>query len=134
VSVYVRVRVASETYAVPVKHVVEVADLGEVRDVPGARPELLGVRNIRGHILPVIDLALLLGISAPSRPRRMLVAEAAGIRACFAVDEVSEVGEMGEPAEQTKSDLLAGATLVTGDLVGVIDVPKALSSLERLHR
>jgi purine-binding chemotaxis protein CheW len=130
VSVYLRLRVASETYAMPVQDVVEVADLGQLRVVPGARPELLGVRSIRGHILPVVDLALLLGIRR-STPQRLLVAEVAGQRACFAVDEVTEVAEMSAPTEETDSDLLAGAALAGGDLVGIIDVAKIFRALER---
>jgi purine-binding chemotaxis protein CheW len=118
-------------YAMPVEHVIEVADLGPLRAVPGARPELLGVRNIRGHVLPVVDLALLLGVTRTMPPRRLLVAEAAGQRACFAIDEVTEVGEMAEPAEEAESDLLTGATLAGGDLVGIIDVPGTFRSLAR---
>ena len=66
--VYVRLRVAAETYAMPVEHVLEVAEIGLVRAVPRARPEMLGVWNLRGQILPVVDLAQLLGIR--SRRRR----------------------------------------------------------------
>ena len=62
----------------------------------------------------------------------MLVAEARGHQACFAIDDVSEIGELGDPAEETDSDLLAGATLADGDLVGVIDVPRVFASLEGL--
>ena len=76
-SVHVRLRVASEAYAIPVEHVLEIADLGQVRAVPGARPELLGVRNLRGQILPVSDLARLLEIPRTVPPGRLLVAEAA---------------------------------------------------------
>ena len=66
--VYVRLRIASESYALPVEHVLEVADIGLVRAVPRARPELLGVWNRRGRILPVVDLAQLLGITQPAAP------------------------------------------------------------------
>jgi hypothetical protein len=62
----------------------------------------------------------------------VVVAEARGYQACFVIDDVSEVGELGDPAEETESDLLAGATLAGGDLVGVIDVPRAFQSLEGL--
>ena len=34
-SVYVRLRVGSEAYAIPVEHVREVADLGAVQAIPG---------------------------------------------------------------------------------------------------
>jgi purine-binding chemotaxis protein CheW len=131
VSVHVRLRVASEAYAVPVEHVLEVADLGQVWAVPRARPELLGVRNLRGQILPVVDLTLLFGIPRTVPPTRLLVAEAGGRRAGFAIDEVSGVGQLGDPAEETESDLLLGAVLGEGELIGVIDVVRVFDSLER---
>ena len=133
-SVHVRLRVASEAYAMPVEHVLEVADLGQVRAVPGARPELLGVRNLRGRILPVVDLALLLEIPRTAPPGRLLVAEAGGRRAGFAIDEVTEVGELADPAEETESDLLVGALFGEGELIGVIDVPRVFDSLEQVSR
>jgi purine-binding chemotaxis protein CheW len=130
VSVYVRLRVGSEAYAMPVEHVREVVGLGEVAVVPGSRPEMLGVRNLRGQILPVVDLALLLGIDVTAPPTRLLVAEAGGRAAGFAIDAVSEVGELQDPTEEAESDLLIGATLAGGDLIGLIDVPRVFDSLE----
>ena len=130
--VYVRLRIASETYAMPVEHVLGVADIGQISAVPRARPELLGLWNRRGRILPVVDLAQLLGVTRTGPPQRVLIAEARGHQACFVIDEVSEIGELGDPGEETDSDLLAGATLAGGDLVGVIDVPRAFASLEGL--
>jgi chemotaxis signal transduction protein len=114
----------------PVENVLEVADLGQVRAVPGARPEMLGVRNRRGQILPVVDLALLLGIARTAPPILLLVAEAKGCQAGFAIDEVSWVGDLPDPAEDTESDMLGGAVLSEGDLIGVIDVPRVFDSLE----
>ncbi len=127
--VYVRLRVASEVYAVPVNHVIEVSELGEVTPVPGSRPEVLGMRNVRGKILPVADLCALLKIRRTSPPRRLLIAEAADQQAGLAIDEVSEVGEMDEPTQETESALLRGATLVGGDLIGVIDVLRVFEVL-----
>jgi purine-binding chemotaxis protein CheW len=129
-SVHVRLRVASEAYAMPVEFVLEVAELGDIAPVPGSRPEMLGVWNLRGQILPVVDLALLLGIPRAAPPRRLLVAEAGGRRAGFAIDEVSGVGELADPAEEAESELLVGATLAEGDLIGVIDVPRVFDSLD----
>jgi purine-binding chemotaxis protein CheW len=131
VSVHVRLRVASEAYAVPVQQVLEVADLGRVWAVPRARPELLGVRNLRGQILPVIDLTLLFGLLRTGPPTRLLVTGAGGRQAGFAVDEVSGVGQLGDPAEETESGLLLGAALSEGDLVGVIDVVRVFDVLEQ---
>jgi purine-binding chemotaxis protein CheW len=129
VSVHVRLRVAAETLAMPVGHVVEVAKLGDLEPVPRSRPEILGVSNMRGQILPVVDLALLLGIQRTAPPSRLLVGEAGDLSAGFAIDEVLEVGELADPTEETTSELLAGATLADGDLIGVIDVPRVFELL-----
>jgi len=43
---------------------------------------------------------------------------------------VTWVGELPDPAEETESDLLLGATLADGGLVGVIDVPRVFDSLD----
>ncbi len=128
-SVHVRLRVAAETLAMPVGHVVEVAKLGDPEPVPRSRPEILGVSNMRGQILPVVDLALLLGIQRTAPPSRLLVAEAGDLSAGFAIDEVLEVSELADPTEETTSELLAGATLADGDLIGVIDVPRVFELL-----
>jgi len=130
VSVYVRLRVSSEAFAIPVEHVLEVAEFGEVTAVPRTRPEMLGVRNVHGQILPVVDLALLLGIPSTVPPGRLLVAEDRIRRACFAIEEVSGVGELGDPTEETVSDLLAGAIFGDGELIGVVDVPRIFSLLQ----
>jgi chemotaxis signal transduction protein len=145
-SSYVRMKVATEAYAMPVEHVLEAAGLGRVRAVPGARRELLGIRTLRGQILPVVDLARLLGVHRTSAPTRLLVAEARGFRVGFAIDEVNgigdlgdlaelgETGELGMPAEGIESGLLAGATLSDGELVGVLNVPRVFDSLDGTRR
>jgi chemotaxis signal transduction protein len=131
VTVYVRVRVGPEAYALPVEHVLEVAELGGVTPVPGAPTEVLGVSNLRGQIVPVIDLGFVFGIGRTDKPRRLLVAEASGRRAGFAIDEVNEVGDLFETFEETDSNLLVGSALVDGQLVGVVDVPRLFGVLER---
>ncbi len=130
-SFHVRIRVGSELYAMPVANVIEVAEIGDVLAVPGSRAELLGVRDLRGQILPVVDLALLLGIQQAKPPGHLLVAEAASRRAGFAIHEVSEVGELPEPGEEAESDLLRGAALVDNDLIGVVDVARVFDAFER---
>jgi len=130
VSVHVRLRVGSEVYAMPVEHVLEVAELGEVAQLPGAPPAVLGVRNLRGQILPVVDLAALLGIAGGGEPRRLVIAESGGRLAGFAIDEVSDVGALPDALEETESELLVGAALVDDQLVGIVDVPRLFEALE----
>jgi purine-binding chemotaxis protein CheW len=128
-SAYVRFRVAQEAYAISVLNVLEVAGLGEVTPVPGAPREILGVRNLRGKILPVIDLAALLGTRRSEPPGRLLVTESDGRRAGLAIDEVTEVGEFADPAEEGESALLLGTMLEEGDLIGVLNLPAVIDAL-----
>jgi purine-binding chemotaxis protein CheW len=124
--VHVRVRVAGEHYALPVEQVLEVADLGEIASVPGSPPEIAGVRNLRGQVIPVIGLATMLGLSG-GEPSRVVVAESGELRAGLVVDEVLDVGELPSASEQVESDYLLGACLVDGELVGVLDLDAILT-------
>ena len=128
-SVYVRVSVGVEAYALPVEHVLEVAELGDVTPMPGAPAEVLGLRKLRGQIVPVVDLGFVFGGGRSSNPRKLVVAESSGRRAGFAIDEVADVGVLTESFEETDSNLLLGAVLVDEQLVGVIDVPRLFARL-----
>jgi chemotaxis signal transduction protein len=128
---YVRLKVAAETYAVPVGHVLAIVGPGHLTQVPGALPEILGVRKLRGQIVPVINLALVLGLNAAGPRRQLLLAEAEGVKAGFAIDEVSSVGELDGPLDGAESDFLTGVMVRDGELLGVIDVPRILRSLRR---
>ena len=126
---HVRVRVADEHYALPVADVLEVAELGEVTPVPAAGAAVLGVRNLRGQVLPVVDLATVFELR-PTQPERIVIAERGGLRAGFAVDAVAGVEQLPEASEEVDSRHLAGAALTDGTLVGVIDVGSVLQAVE----
>jgi purine-binding chemotaxis protein CheW len=124
--VHVRVRVAGEHYALAVEQVLEVADLGEITPLPGSPPEIAGVFNLRGQVLPVVALAMTLGL-APAEPSRIVVAEIGERRAGLAVDEVLDVVALPTASEPVTSPYLQGAALVDGELVGVLDVDAVLT-------
>lgn len=124
-----RVRLGDESYAVAVENVVEVAELGALSPVPGAHRSVLGVRNLHGEVLPVFDLASVLGIEGDSLRQRLLVTEHSGFRAGFAIDEVMDVGALPPVAEATQSTMLAGAALDDSGLIGVIDIERLFAAL-----
>jgi chemotaxis signal transduction protein len=128
-AVHVRVRLGGESYAVAVEHVIEVSELGTLSPVPGAAGSVLGVRNLRGDVLPVFDLASVLGIASGNHPACLLVTECDGLRAGFAIDEVTDVGGLPPVAEATQSELLEGAVLDDLGLVGIVDVERLFAAL-----
>jgi purine-binding chemotaxis protein CheW len=129
--VHVRLRVGGESYAFAVEHVLEVAELGEIAPVPGAEAQVLGVRNLRGEVIPVFDLASVFGIPREGLAQRLLIVEHEGRRAGFAIDEVVDVAELAAPTEEAESTLLRGASLDDGQLVGLVDVGRLLATLSR---
>jgi purine-binding chemotaxis protein CheW len=130
---YVRLRVAAEAYAVPVGHVLAIVGPGELTPVPGSLPEILGVRKLRGQIVPIINLPLVLGLTeaAPQPEPQLLLAEVEGVKAGFTIGGVSSVGELDGPLDGAESDFLLGVMVRDGEPVGVIDVPRILQSLRR---
>jgi chemotaxis signal transduction protein len=125
----VLVRVADETYAVPVEHVPEVAPVGDVVPVPGAPPAVRGVRNLRGEILALVDLAAVLGLSAPGEPQRIAVVEHGGVRCGLLVDEVVDVADVEDAPQPVQAPLVRRAVLHDEALVGVLDVAGVLDAL-----
>jgi chemotaxis signal transduction protein len=128
---YVRLKVAAEEYAVPVGNVLAIVGPGDVTAVPGALPEVLGVRRLRGQIVPIIDLALVLGLTATAPQRQLLLAEADGVKAGFTIEEVRSVGELDGPLDAAESDFLLGVMVRDGEPFGVIDVARIIGSLRR---
>ena len=126
---HVRLRVGNESYAFAVGNVLEVVELGDIAPLPGSGESVLGVSNLHGEVMPVFDLASVLGISREGAAQRLLVVEHDGRHAAFAIDEVFDVAELPAPTEETASPLLRGATLAGGDLVGVVDVASLFRTL-----
>ena len=127
--VHVRLHVGGESYAFGVEYVLEVAELGEIAPLPGSPAGVLGVRNLRGHVLPVFELASILGIASEGPALSLLVAEHEGRLAGFAIGEVVDVGVLAAPSDHAESKLLHGSVLDEGELVGVVDVPRLFRTL-----
>src|SRR5215475_4866438 len=87
----VALRMAGDLYLVAREETREVLGVptGSTR-VPGAKPWIKGLANVRGQLLPVIDLRQFLGsgISPPTRNTRIIVVNHREIPAGLLVDEV----------------------------------------------
>jgi chemotaxis signal transduction protein len=88
-------------YALELRWVREVVNLGFVTSVPSAPAALGGVCNLHGTILPVLDVSVLLD-GVPGLPARQgdgaLVIEAEGIVCALRVDQVDHVASLHETA------------------------------------
>jgi purine-binding chemotaxis protein CheW len=66
---------ASECYALEVEHVGEIISVDDVTGVPLSSPSVLGLSNLRGTALALVDLAgvLSLGAAHERRPRKTVL-------------------------------------------------------------
>ncbi len=83
-------RLGEDRFAVVRDEIREVRELPPLTRVPGAKPWLLGIANIRGQLTPVADLnAFLTGVTTtPERHSRVLIVNHRDIPAGLLVDEV----------------------------------------------
>jgi purine-binding chemotaxis protein CheW len=86
-------QVGRETFGVPISQVHEIVRVPEITSVPDAPEAVIGVMNLRGKIVPVVDLRRRFG-AAPeefTRKNRVVVAEVDGKLVGLVVDSASEV-------------------------------------------
>lgn len=141
---YLTFFIRDEEYAVPVLRVKEIIEFETVTRVPAVPVHVRGVINLRGAVLPVIDLSAKFGHgeSAPSRTTCIVVAETQvdgeRIVAGVIADAVSQVIDL--PAAQieppppfgtnVRVDFLTGMGKVENRLVLMLDLGRILSPVE----
>jgi purine-binding chemotaxis protein CheW len=84
--------------ALPIQSLREIIRLGELTVVPKSPPAVVGVINLRGRVLPVVDLrkAFKMPILDPTDDSRILVVESGTQTVGFLVDRVQEVLKVNE--------------------------------------
>jgi purine-binding chemotaxis protein CheW len=85
-----------EWYGIKIENVSEIIKLSKIFSIPQALDYILGVINLRGEILPVLDLRKLFNtiVSPVTSETRILIVEADEVRLALLVDGVSEVIEV----------------------------------------
>ena len=141
---YLTFFIRSEEYAVGILRVKEIIEYETVTRVPAVPVHVRGVINLRGAVLPVIDLAAKFGHgeSAPTRTTCIVVVETKVDGELLVVgllaDAVSEVvdltSEQIEPppafGTSVRVDFLVGMGKLEGRLVLVLDLDRILSPVE----
>lgn len=121
----------SQVYALPIEDVVEVAAMVEFITLPDAAPEILGVVNRRGQILPMLDLRLI--FKQPAAPvssaNLFIVAAHAGKMAGLVVDEIRLV-EYISPLENlsTSGKIIRGIISHKEQLIQIISLPMIMAT------
>lgn len=131
---------AGQSYAAPLTQVSEVIRDGDVTPVPGAAEDLLGVRQLRGRIVPVMDGCRRLGVAAESGDAaqpRIVVLSHQGHLVGLRVDAVGELLDVAAeplppPSGRTvrENDPVHGVVPWKGGFVALLDVRRMCRLLE----
>ncbi|MEZ4427603.1 MAG: chemotaxis protein CheW [Nannocystaceae bacterium] len=107
---YVAFRVAAESYAVSIQDVEEISKLFETTPVPRTAAFLLGIGNVRGRIMPVVDLAHRLGLGEAEfgRAARVLIVERGDEPYGLVVDEVYGVVRIPPESMEERPGAIGG--------------------------
>ncbi len=104
-------RVGKETYGVDIFVVREIVKAQEITSIPGASDYVLGIINLRGKIISVVDLAQRLGLgkSKIDRGSRILVIDLDGFTVGFLVDAATEVLKLAPESIEAAPEELKGS-------------------------
>ncbi len=90
--------IGADRYGIELTDVREVVPDPRPEPVPGAHPAVLGVVNLRGDVVPVLDTAQLLGLPPLARLAFAVVAECDAGLAGLATDAEPATAALEEPA------------------------------------
>ncbi len=130
--------VADEEFAVDILTVQEINRMTPLTRVPQSPPEVEGVINLRGRIIPVMDLRTRFGLGRTERneDNRIVVVEVHGRTIGFIVDRVHEVlriegGIVDSPPDlvcSVDSDFIAGVGRLEDRLLILLDLDRLFSN------
>lgn len=141
---YLTFTMASEEYGIGILKIKEIIGMMPITTVPKTPEFVKGVINLRGKVIPVIDLRLRFGIDAIDYTERtcIIVVEVHGsagtVQIGIVVDAVSEVLNInGEDIEKTptfgsklNTDYILGMAKIEGGVKLLLDIDKVLNEQE----
>ena len=141
---YVTLGVAKEIFAAPVEKVQEILDMRPIARLPQAPMNLLGMIDVRGQGIPVLDLRLTLGLepAEDTENTRIVVLRIVGpekeLTVGLRADRVFEVtvldqDELDPPpaiSASWQTHSIAGIGRRNGAFVTVIDLDRLLSGID----
>ena len=139
-SQWVTFNLDDETYGINVMQVQEVLPMTEIAPVPGAPAFVMGIINLRGNVVTVIDTRMRFGLTSnePGPTSRIVVIETNDQIAGILVDSVAEVVEVKQGEIDTAPNVgneesaryIYGVVSRGNQLLILIDVNKMLTKEE----
>jgi purine-binding chemotaxis protein CheW len=137
---WVTFQLDKESYGINVTQVREVLRVTEIAPVPGAPDYVLGIINLRGNVVTVIDTRKRFGLESieTDEQSRIVIIEVEGQEVGILVDSVAEVVDLAASAIESAPNVgaddsgryIQGVTSIEGELLILVDVNKFISEEE----
>jgi len=137
---WVTFRLDNETYGINVMQVQEVLRYTEIAPVPGAPPYVLGIINLRGNVVTVIDTRLRFGLhqTETTDQTRIVIIETENQVVGIMVDAVAEVVYLRQSEIETTPNVgndetakfIQGVCHKNKELLILVDLEKMMSDGE----
>ncbi len=138
---WVTFRLGDEKYGINVMQVQEVLRITEIAPVPGAPSYVLGIINLRGNVVTVIDTRNRFGLMSKETDdsSRVVIIETENHIIGILVDSVAEVVELRASemenapnvGNEESSKYIQGVTSTENELLILVDLNKFLSDDEK---
>jgi len=132
-------RVNDEEYGIDISLVNSIERMTDITRVPNVNEYILGVMNLRGSVIPVVDLRKRFGLNAKEydNETRIIVLKLKEIEVGIAVDNCSSVTDINkkdiEPPPSVVGDLestyIQGATKLDKRLIILLDMEKTIRNV-----
>jgi purine-binding chemotaxis protein CheW len=130
-----------EDYGISIKNVIEIVEMQKIIDVPDMPHYIKGIINLRGKIIPIMDLRLRFNIAAKEYDDRtcIIITNIEDYRVGLIVDRVEEVIEIAEnniePPPKFKTgkgeiSYISGLGKVGEKVKIILDVAKLLDQVD----
>ncbi|QHW34162.1 chemotaxis protein CheW [Paenibacillus rhizovicinus] len=131
---YIEIELNEKPYALPLSETQEIIRLQPITEIPNARAYVCGVINLRGLIVPVVDLRERFHMPNPrtSNDMRIVIVKTEAEVVGLLVDRVVKVSSFGEilpppsGTDAVERGLLAGVGRSNEDLVCLLDLNRLL--------
>ncbi len=137
---YLTFQLGAEEYGLEILKVREIIGMMKITAVPRTPEFVLGVINLRGNVIPVIDLRRKFGMEAVEQTEEtcVIVVDVGGLETGIVVDRVSDVLDIGASSIQdapsfgaaVDTDFILGIGKTEGRVTILLDIGQVLSSSE----
>lgn len=144
---FIEFSLGKEEYAIPLLMVREVIPYPETTHIPNTPAHFLGIINLRGQVISIVDLRTKLKIkSSESNEIAVIIVDLGGANIGIVVDSINkvlafpsnEISEMPEVERQINAEYISGIYKKDSSLTILLDLAKVLDvkdkeSITQLH-